>query len=165
MYRDAVCAVLAVSHTRPASIAQRTHVLLAPPAFGAWLDDRSPVIHIRKLARNLPLRHVHCLHGPSPTLSPTDPVPRGLLTLCAGWEMNTEVYTRKLRARRGGRSGETGTETCWSSSLSLSRLSHTHMPLSRLSHTHNGDRDLFKLELATIVCVVLAKVVFDLFLV
>ena len=164
MYRDAVCAVLAVSHTRPASIAQRTHVLLAPPAFGAWLDDRSPVIHIHKLARNLPLRHVHWLHGPSPTLSPTDPVPRGLLTLCAGWEMNTEVYTRKLRARRGAdraRLGQrpVGAPVC----RYLASLTRTCRYLASLTRTMVTD--LFKLELATIVCVVLAKVVFDLFLV
>ena len=38
----------------------------------------------RKLARSLCSSMCACLCVPSPTLSPTDPVPRGLLTLCPG---------------------------------------------------------------------------------
>ena len=39
---------------------------------------------VPKLLRLQHLRVRACVRVPSPTLSPTDPVPRGLLTLCPG---------------------------------------------------------------------------------
>ena len=66
------------------------------PHTSSGLLSASPCLRTRASQVNAP----H--HPPSPTLSPTDPVPRGLLTLCPGASSTRpSPRTTKRRARQG----------------------------------------------------------------
>ena len=92
-------------HTLSAGRARRrARARLAPPD---WEDEINPRPSVR-LPRAMPvLCQAAChQHPPSPTLSPTDPVPRGLLTLCPGAQRGRGRRVRERRGERGGRGGE-----------------------------------------------------------
>ena len=78
-HRRRTCALQATDVCGDAGMSQKGELSI----FAQTMQVLAPCLHmIPKLSLSDP--ETRCVCQPSPTLSPTDPVPRGLLTLCPG---------------------------------------------------------------------------------
>ena len=69
--------------------------LAVPPNTPKVLDNWGTEVWLREA--NFRGHFRVCVCVPSPTLSPTDPVPRGLLTLCPGLHIYIYIYIYIMR--------------------------------------------------------------------